>query len=204
MARIVLIALTAAFIAHTGMAAAQEVGRSTVEGREVILFQNGTWRYVREERPVAEACVDKTRIESDKLPLTYCLSESEWVRDSATGPFEAVYVHRQAEVYLGVIAERITFTEEALREAIIFNAQQAAGLNPVKVLKEESLTIAGTDWNFLNVEAIMSGVEFQYWNYSRAAPRAAVQFVFWTTDEHAAEAGPIAAEVSKTLRWEGQ
>ncbi|XWN34107.1 MAG: hypothetical protein ROR55_14025 [Devosia sp.] len=204
MARVVLVALTTAFLAHTGVAVAQEVGRSTVGDREVILFQNGTWRYVREERPVDEACVDKTRLESDKLPLSYCLSEAEWARDTVTGPFEAVYVHRQQELYLGVISERVTFTEEALREAIVFNAQQAAGLTPIKILKEEDVDIAGTNWSFLNLEAIMSGVEFQYWNYSRAVPRAAVQFVFWTTDEHAAEAGPIAAEVSKTLRWEGE
>ena len=204
---ILVAGLTLATAAHAQLATAahaQEVGRAEVDGRDVVLFENGAWRFADSEVVDGAECDGMVRINSPEVPLSYCLAETEWARESADGAFEAVYAHKQAELYLGVISERNTFTKEALREAIVSNARSAAGLGEVTVFDANlDVPIADEDWGYIKLGAEISGTDFIYWNYFLPTTGKAAQFVFWSTAEHEEDGDAISARVARTLRFAG-
>ncbi|MEM8552293.1 MAG: hypothetical protein AAGF45_07905 [Pseudomonadota bacterium] len=201
-------AVIAVLLVSAGPALAQaaEAGRTTLNGRSIILFQDGTWQYA--PAPAARQgdgeCEGLVQLPLADTGFSFCLSEAQWAVDRAEGAFSAMYFYKgDLSIYLGIIPERGNFTDEFLRKAIIDIAQGASGLTPVEVQNEDTVTIGGTAWNFLQYVARINGVDFTFINYYRSNDGNAVQFAFWTPKEGAAAALEVVQEVAQTLRRDG-
>lgn len=193
-------ALVALMLGAAPAVATEVVGRATIEGRTVLLYENGVWRYEVDAEPRAD-CAGRTTITSPTVPLSLCLAEEEWVRVEAPGEFETMFSHRQAPLYVGIIPEKITMSREALAEAAKYNLSAATGLKSPTFVDESEETVNGHAWTTVVAEAELSGIALTYWYYVTSGEGGAVQVVFWTAREQADDVAPIKDAVATTLRF---
>ncbi|NJM31469.1 MAG: hypothetical protein HC855_16525 [Rhizobiales bacterium] len=165
-------------------ALAEEIGRATIDGREVVIDSNGTWSYADGAAAAgqqAPACAGNV-LESKKVGVSFCLA-APWKLDSApAGAMEIQAHHPESDIYFGLIPERTQMPAEALRRAIIYNAAQATNTQEkdIPVAAESKETFNGKEWNYIQYDVDFSGAKFTFANYYvTLGDRGVVQAVFW-------------------------
>lgn len=190
-----------AALAPIAAATAEEVGRAEVDGRPVVLFENGTWRFARSDAETRGDCAERVVFASSLVPLSYCLSDAEWRKTPPFGAFEQAFAHKQANVFMGTITERAVLSATVVRDAIIANMEDASGLTPVEVAGEGTRTINGTDWRTLKLRTTIDGSRFVYWYYYLTGEAAVVQVLFWAPASEESDGDAIVPNVADTLRF---
>jgi len=187
-AALALLGLMLAAFAYSGLAqAASELGRLQFSGKVIILFDDNSWKYAEEaaaNTPANGVC-DGGAIVSKVLPITLCMNGAVWGEQPHGAGLEAFYTLKDTDLFVAMITERTPLDEAFLREAIISNAANAAGVTTaeVKVLKEESVTINATPWRYIEYSMKMAGTIFHYANFYRQFPeKGSAQVVFFTSD----------------------
>ncbi len=161
---------------HSGTAWSAEVGRATVDGKEVILNDDNTWAFV----PAATAPGNCTSIKSEVLPVGLCLDPAGWALANLEGAAEQSFKRKDTEFYLMLITEKEFFDQPTLKKALLTNAQNAAGLEKVKTLEDGQATVAGKDFGRIVYQTIIDGLDVTYENYYRGLDgKGSVQFVFF-------------------------
>ena len=161
---------------------AAEFGRSTVNGKKIILYKNGTWKLA--PRNTSKDC---TEIRSKKIPVSICLSESSWRSSLQNFDFEYIFNSKgPEEVYAGLITEKAYIGKKVLKKALLLNANGAANLEGVKILKESSRVFNGQTWNQIEYAlTLKEGVSVVYLNiYGSKKGKGSVQFLLWSLAEN--------------------
>ena len=196
-----LIMLAYACLTATSANAA-EIGRTNIGGRTAIIDSDGTWAYEDGGQVASDSsCVTGTKIKSKKLPIFLCL-DKPWVMDTVPpGAMEFQIVHRDLDLYLGLIAERTQMELSGLKAAILYNAASVNGVRPddVPILKESKETINGIEWSYIEYDVTVSGGKFRFGNfYTSLGERGVVQSVFWSNTVYFEENKPtILAKMAK-------
>lgn len=186
------------------LASAAEIGRTTIGGRTAIIDSNGTWAYVDTGPQVSDSsCATGTSIKSKKLPIHFCV-DKPWVMDNAPpGAMEFQVVHRDLDLYLGMIFERTQMELSGLKGAILYNAAAANGVRAedVPIRKESTEAINGIDWSYIEYDVKVSGGNFRFGNfYTSLGERGVVQSVFWSNTTYFDEGKPaILAMMAKVF-----
>ncbi len=184
--------------------AQQEVGRGEVNGREIIIYDNGTWDFaggglggpVKARR---DPCDGLVKVESGNAPLSYCLSSDNWLENDPEGAFEGYYRTRTDDIYFGVIVEKTQLRLKQFREAILKNARQGAGTNDVRISHEGQISINGTVWQTIDYVAEISDLTLSFRNYYMSDNDLAIQAIFWTEAHTFQDLLPQITAVSDTL-----
>jgi hypothetical protein len=166
---------------------ATEIGRTTVNGRSVILDSAGTWAYADEAGATAGAAVKAgcdlgNNIASKKLPISVCLTQPWRVDNSPSSAMELQATHPDLDLYVGLITERTEMPLATLREAILYNAANASGIKTedVPVLKESVESLNNQSWNYIEYEVVISGAKFRFGDYHKSLGElGVVQMAFW-------------------------
>ncbi len=163
-------------IASAGSASAQEVvGSSLVEGKQVQLMSDFTWRYIGSR---TDDCI---AIEDD---ISFCGLTGGW-KQTAVGPnLDAKAMFRKNDRSYGLfIVEALGsadgMTAETMRSLVISNAADAAGVQAkdVPVLSVSAATIDGRSGTTIAYSIKISELNFVFLNTIVTEPQRTTQVV---------------------------
>lgn len=178
---------------------AGEVGRVTLDGKQIILHDDNTWEFVAGSNSTASADkADCVEIKSKTLPTSICLDEKVWHLGANGGAAEHNFTTGDDKLFLLMITEDAEIPLDKFEKAITANAQKAAGLNPVDVQIKERIDAFGIKWGRMVYVANIDGLKIKYENFfTTLKDKGSVQYVFYATPEDYADKEP---EIEKAIK----
>lgn len=163
----------------------------TERGEEVVLYDDGTWRYLEEkvetkdEIPTNPKKFKKDKgssflLKSSNLGVGFWINPKEWSFKKASNNAEAEYELelKQEDLYGMVISEKIEIPLETLKNIALDNGREAAP--DLKIVKEEYRNVNGLKVLFLQMDGTMQGIEFSYYGYYFSNEEGTIQFITYT------------------------
>ncbi|MFT5892755.1 MAG: hypothetical protein ACI9Y7_002867 [Dokdonia sp.] len=164
----------------------------TEVGEEVLLYENGTWKYANQEDEIATSVYVNTDpfyrsddatflLKSTKVDIGVWLDLTEWSFQKAQDNPEAEYELqlKGEDLYGMIIAEKLEIPIENLKEIALENGREAAP--DLQVIQEEYRTVNGQKVLFLQLNGTLQGIKFTYYGYYYSSPSGTVQFITYTS-----------------------
>ncbi len=159
----------------------------TETGKEVILYPDGTWKYVTEPtvRPFPKVSYIKPPsatkfIKTERGNFGVWYDESKWKK--AGKPDAEGKVHFQLigeDGYVMVIAEGIEMPITTLKEVVLENAQKAA--EDAKIILEEKRVVNGREILCLRINGTLKQIPFAYYGYYYGGKEGTIQVITYTS-----------------------
>lgn len=193
-----LVVVAGLLVLFSSQVIAGEQGRVQLNGREVILFDDNTWKFSSDA--VSAPNKDCVLIKSTTLPVNICLDDTIWKNGDSNDAAELSFVTKDDTLFLLVITETDEVQLDAFEKAIVANAQSAAGKKPVEVKSKERLDAHGLEWGRMVYDADIEDLKIRYENYfTTIKDKGSVQFVFYTTPEQYIAASLQIGKASKNI-----
>ncbi len=164
----------------------------TETGDEVILFDDGTWKYQNEKliqpkevktNPKKFVKDEKSTflLKSNNLNVGFYLNPQKWSFKKGTSNEDAEYElqFKGEDLYGMIITEKIEIPLETLKSVALENGQLAAP--DIKVVKEEFRTVNGLKVLLLQMNGTIQGIKFSYYGYYYSNSKGTVQFIIYTS-----------------------
>lgn len=196
MKNIILILLFTSFI----NAAICQINALTDNGKEVLLFGNGTWKYKNDTTIDLNINTDvdtlKTNpinfhketnavflVKSNVFNIGTYINPQKWIfkprEENQTNP-EYSFRSKDENGYAILITEKIHIPLKNLRDIALINAQKS---NPdARIVKEEYRTINNVKVLCLELKSTVHGIAFTYLGYYYTNQHGTCQFVAYTFD----------------------
>jgi hypothetical protein len=171
----------------------------TENGQEVILFENGTWKYLNADSNNTRNSSDTLNLNQNKfhkptsstflvkskiLNVGVFINPTQWTfsgrRDNETNP-EYRFSLKNGEGYAMMITEKLQIDLEALRKIALINAQNAS--LDVKETFAEYRMVNNLKVLCLKLEGTLKGVKFTYFGYYYSNPNGTVQLVSYSSQK---------------------
>ncbi len=179
------------FCAATTCAYAQ-IPAVTSEGEEVLLYNDGTWKYAQDHsRKTSEPAINPTpfskssdatfQVKSKKLPVGVWLNAKKWSfeKSGADEASEYTFELRNEDARAIMITEKYEMPLTTLRDLAIKNAKEAAP--DIQVVQEEYRTVNGITVLCMQMNGTIEGIKFTYLGYYFSNESGAVQFLSYTS-----------------------
>lgn len=170
-----------------------QINAITESGDEVILFDNGTWKYlndsIMENSNISvndkEFIKDKHStflIKSNKLNIGIWINPKIWsfTKGKDNDAYEFQFQKKGDDLYAMLIAEKIPIPIETLKGIAIENAKNAA--SDIKVIKEEYRTVNGIQVFMMRMSGTIQGMRFTYYGYYYSNSNGTIQLVTYTSE----------------------
>jgi hypothetical protein len=164
----------------------------TETGEDVILFEDGTWKYQNEddilknEIPTNPNIFEKDNqstflLKSSRLNVGVYLNPKIWSFKKATGNPEAEYELqlKGEDLYGLLITEKVEIPLESLKSIALENGKTAAP--DLKIVKEEYRNVNGLKTLLLQLNGTIQGIKFSYYGYYFTSINGTVQFITYTS-----------------------
>lgn len=164
----------------------------TEKGEEVILFDDGTWKYKNvtddsnKKIPTNSKKFNKNSeasflLKSSKFNVGFWLNPKSWTFKKATENTEAEYELKlkNEDLYGMIITEQIQIPLKSLKNIAVENARAAAP--NLSIVKEEYRIVNGIKVLHLQMNGTMQGIDFTYYGYYYSNDNGTVQFVTFTS-----------------------
>lgn len=164
----------------------------TETGEEVILFEDGTWKYQSEdqisekETPTNPKKFKKDKestflLKSSNLNIGVYLNPKIWSFKKATDNPEAEFELqlKGEDLYGMIITEKIEIPLETLKSVALENGKAAAP--DLKIVNEEYRTVNGLKVLLLQLNGTMQGIKFSYYGYYFSSSYGTIQFITYTS-----------------------
>lgn len=161
-------------------------------GEEVLLYQNGTWKYANVEDEIAKDTPvnpdpfvkdeDATFLLKSKVTnVGVWLDPTEWSFQKSKDNPEAEYELqlKGEDLYGMIITEKLEIPIENLKEIALENGRDAAP--DLEVIQEEYRTVNDQKVLFLQLNGTLQGIKFTYYGYYYSSPTGTVQFITYTS-----------------------
>lgn len=165
--------------------AADVEGRVVLRGKEIILYDDGTWSYDAEAVKVAAKigveCFRSQIIDTLKM----CYDGAKYQPAGIDG-WEFSISNKKSTFYAGWIAEGTAIQLDALGKIVIEKAASATtgGRDGMAVRRNEPIEILGLQMRVLEFYADIRGVPVTFLNYHGPIEgRGTVQLLFFTTGD---------------------
>lgn len=177
-------------VLNTNLITAQ-IAAITESGDQVILFQDGTWKYVEEEKNENQEIVlneqkfEKNEkatflVKSKKVNIGVWINAKEWTflkaADGEAAEFQ--FQRKEEDLYAMLITEKIQIPIETLKGIAVQNAKSVSP--DIKVTKEEYRIVNGTKVLMMQMSGTVQGMKFSYYGYYYSNPRGTIQFLSYT------------------------
>lgn len=166
----------------------------TDSGEEVILYDNGTWKYVNDSlnekkeiavnpKPFTKKSAATFLVKSTRTKIGVYIDTKTWTFKKAEDNEDAEYQFqvKNNDLYGMLIAEKTEVPLETLRGIALENAKQVAP--DIQVMKQEYRTVNGKKMLFMQMQGTTQGVKFAYYGYYYSNPKGTVQLVAYTSQE---------------------
>lgn len=163
----------------------------TDQGEEVILYDDGTWKYkekndVKKEISTNSKNFKKNKnstflLKSNKFNIGFWLNTNKWSFKKATVNKEAEYELRlkDGDLYGLIITEAISIPLETLKSIALENAKNVAP--DIRVIKEEFRNINGNKVLLIQMNGTMQGIKVSYYGYYFSNENGVLQFLTYTS-----------------------
>ena len=174
----------------TGASVYSQISAITNTGDEVILYDDGTWEYVKEQIESQRILINNRKfeksesstflVESKKLNIGIWIDPKMWKfsKDKQSEVTELFFEHRKKDLYGMLITEKIQIPVEKLRGIALENARSAAP--DTKVVKEEYRMVNDTKVLMMQMIGTIQGIKFTYYGYYYSNKNGTVQLVSYT------------------------
>jgi hypothetical protein len=163
----------------------------TETGEEVILYSDGTWKYVDDSVNEKQAIITNPGIFKKNAGSTFLVKSAQvnvgvWI-DPKKWNFKKAIRNEDAEyefqikgkeLYGMMITEKIEIPIETFEKIAIENARKAAP--DIRIVKEEYRTVNDKKILLLQMKGSAEGVKFTYYGYYYSNPKGTVQFLTYT------------------------
>lgn len=172
-----------------GMAQTKAV---TQDGEEVILYSDGTWKYLQNQESnnkIDTNTVVFTKSKDATFPIRSKRMDLNLYINPKTFSFKSGSANKFAEfeiqsknidIYAMLITERIEVPLMSLKEMAIKNAKSAA--SDAKVVLAEMRLVNGRYLLCMEITGTIQGIKFHYYNYYYSHPGGTVQLITYTSD----------------------
>ncbi len=163
----------------------------TETGDEVILYEDGTWKYKEGSEPKEEiiplnpAIFKKNSkstflLKSTKLNMGVWLDPKKWSFKKATSDDDPEYQLqlRGKDLYAMIMTENIEVPLETLRTIAMQNAREASP--DIKLVKQEYRMVNDKKILLLQMAGTIEGIKFTYYGYYFSNENGTLQFVTYT------------------------
>ena len=163
----------------------------TETGDEVILYDDGTWKYQNEDDvekmiiPINPKLFTKDKgstflLKSNKIEVGIWINPKEWsfkkLDDSSAQEYE---LQLKKEDLRGIIlTEKAEIPLQSLRLIALRNARNAAP--DVEIVEEEYRNVNGLNVLSLKMKGTVEGMKFAYYGYYYSSSIGTVQFITFT------------------------
>jgi hypothetical protein len=162
----------------------------TSAGEEVVLYNDGTWKYVNKKSTEgAEIKTNSTKFSKDKeatflvksniTNVGIYLNPKKWSFKKAKDAGEYEFQLKEKEGYALLLAERIEIPLESLKSIALTNAQKAAP--DAEIVKEEYRMVNGIKVLCLQMDGTIQGIRFSYFGYYYSSDKGTVQLLTYTS-----------------------
>ena len=163
----------------------------TEEGKEVILYDDGTWKYKDGEKIPSEEIPTNPNafvkddsstflLKSKNLNVGFYLNPKVWsFRKATINPYAEYELQmRDGDLYCVIITEKIEVPLESLKLIAIENGKS---LSPdLTIVKEEYRNVNGLKVLLLQMNGTVKGIKVSYYGYYYSSPEGTVQFITYT------------------------
>ena len=183
---LVLISVLTVFMSQAQIKAVTEIGE------EVILYNDGTWKYqndnqlLEEEIPTNPNKFKKNKestflLKSNKFNAGIYINPKKWSFKKATNNEEAEYEFqlKDGDLYGMVITEKVEIPLETLKSIALENGKSVAP--DLRIVKEEYRIVNGLKVLFLQMNGTMQGIKFTYYGYYFSSTNGTIQFITYTS-----------------------
>jgi hypothetical protein len=186
--RKITIILTSFFLYAINSTAQTSAVTST--GEEVLLYNDGTWKYVNKKSTEdAEIKTNSIKFSKDKeatflvksniTNVGIYLNPKNWSFKKAKDAGEYEFQLKEKEGYALLLAERIEIPLESLKSIALTNAQKAAP--DAEIVKEEYRMVNGIKVLCLQMDGTIQGIRFSYFGYYYSSDKGTVQLLTYTS-----------------------
>lgn len=164
----------------------------TETGDEVILYTDGTWKYMNGEpeeeieiprsNKVYKKSKDATfQLKSKKVELGFWIDPKQWSFKKASSNEDAEYTlnMKGGDVYGMIITEKLTFPIESLKEIVVMNGKSVAP--DFHITFQEFRKVNGIEVLCMELEGTTQGISFKYMGYYYSGDEGTVQFVTYSS-----------------------
>lgn len=164
----------------------------TENGEEVLLYEDGTWKYQNEEEisdnetPTNSISFKKDNtstflLKSNKFNVGFWLNPKLWSFKKATEASEAEYklILKSGDIYGMIITEKVEIPLETLKSIALENGKTAAP--DLKIVKEEYRVVNGNKILLLQMTGTIKGIKFSYYGYYYSNKNGTVQFITYSS-----------------------
>jgi len=164
----------------------------TETGDEVILYDDGTWKYQNENQlaekeiptnPIKFEKDEKSTflLKSNRLNIGFWLNPKMWSFKKGIDNPDAEYELqlKEGDLYGMVISEKLEIPLETLKVIAFENGKAAAP--DLNIVKEEYRIVNGIKVLLLQMNGTMQGIKFSYYGYYFSNTNGTVQFITYTS-----------------------
>jgi len=182
----------------------------TEKGDEVILYENGSWKYVNDlgEKdkviPTNPKIFKKSNsstflLKSAKFDIGVWLDPKKWSFEKPDDNSAAEYELqlKDEDLYAMMITEKVEIPLETLRGIAIENAQEVAP--DLQIVKEEYRVVNGLKVLLMQMNGTMKGIKFSYYGYYFTNSKGTIQFVTYTAQNLLSEYKSVCEEILNGL-----
>lgn len=156
---------------------AGEIGRMDVNGKEVILMDDKTWKYSGVLADVNTAC---SVIKAKSFPISFCLSGDTWTKANVNEQAEIQFKLFDDSLFGIVIANKAVKPNKAFRTKILANAKSIAAGGAVNIVEESSSVVGGNKLNKIRYQLMLGELDVTYFNYyAGIKDKGSVQIIFF-------------------------
>ncbi len=166
----------------------------TETGDEVVLYSNGTWKYLHADSTQAIKPVTNPHpftkneqstflIKSKNLNVGFWINPKLWSFKKGGDNDNAEYTMqlRNGDLYAMIITEKIQVAIESFVTVALENGRKVAP--DLKIVKEEYRMVNGLKVLFLQMNGTIDGIKFTYYGYYYSNANGSVQFVTYTSQK---------------------
>lgn len=169
-----------------------QVKALTETGDEVVLFHDGTWKYLNDsvfeskKIPVNEFLFYKNKnstflVKSKNLNIGVWINPKEWKfeRGGEDDPAEFLFTRKGKDLYAMLISEKVEIPLEMLKDIALDNARSVAP--DIRIMKEEYRNVNGIDVLMLHMFGTLQGMKVSYFGYYYSSVNGTIQLLGYTT-----------------------
>lgn len=172
----------------------------TDNGREVLLFENGTWKYSDDNSNTNSILTDSLTTNKNKFIKTsqatflvkstnfnvgVFMNPSKWTfaphKDNEKAP-EYRFNLKSGEGYAMMVTEKTQISLENMRQIALLNAQKASV--DVKETSAEYRIVNNKKILCLKFQGTIKGIKFVYFGYYYSSPNGTVQLLSYTSQQY--------------------
>ncbi len=175
-----------------------QISALTETGRQVTLFNDGTWKYSTENKEGKNSKPDTIKInptkfvkspsatflvKSEKTNIGIFIDPDKWTfkphLENETSP-EYRFNLKSDDCFALLITEKTPFSLEIFREIALKNAQKAAV--DARITNQEYRLVNNNKVHFLEMSATIQGIKFKYMGYYFSNEKGSTQLLTYTSE----------------------